>query len=163
MSTISEGIDAVCKLIAEKVQIGYGITSQRAATLEREITNLEKKLVESNVFPSNWIPNHSIGKGNLASVMWIVFLPPGQSTQDGIYVSFCFGKTGNGLVVGCAISDTSKSKYPYVPTMERKKPQIDVNGTRPGTHYNNGYVNPLEVFAGKIDENILLNHIQLSN
>ncbi|MBR6060207.1 MAG: AAA family ATPase [Victivallales bacterium] len=162
MSVISDNIDEICKLIEDKVQIGFGITSQQAVVLEQKITNLEKVLASSNVFPSNWKSAHSIGKGNLASVMWIVFLPPGQTTQDGIYVSFCFGKTGNGLVVGCAISDTSKSKYPYVPTIERKTPQIDVNGTRPGTHYNNGYVNPLEVFAGKVDENILLNHIRES-
>ncbi len=162
MSKITENIDAVCELIKQKAQIGFGITSQKASDLKQQIANLEQILAEANVFPADWAHKHSIGVGNLASVVWIVFLPPGQSTQDGIYVSFCFGKAGNGLVTGCAISNTSKKKYSYVPTVERKNPLVDVDGTRPGTHYNDGYVNPLEVFAGKVDEVALLNHIRES-
>ena len=162
MSTIAEGIGTVCELIKEKVQIGFGIASPQASALEQHISNLEQSLATANAFPADWTHKHSIGKGNLASVMWIVFLPPGQTTQDGIYVSFCFGKAGNGLVTGCAISNTSKKKYSYVPTVERKNPLIDVDGTRPGTHYNDGFVNPLEVFAGKVDEEGLLNHIRES-
>ena len=127
--------------------------------LEEKLTEFEKELVALNVFPADWTHKHSIGKGNLASVMWVVFLPPGQTTQDGIYVSFCFGKAGNGLVTGCAISNTSQKKYSYIPTVERQNPTIDVDGTRPGTHYNNGYVNPLEVYAGKVDEVKLQKHI----
>ena len=159
MSRIAETIDEVCKLIREKVDVGFGIASPQATVLEQKISDLERALAELQLFPPDWEHKHSIGKGNLASVMWIVFLPPGQTTQDGIYVSFCFGKAGNGLVTGCAISNTSKDKYSYVPTVERNDPAIDVDGTRPGTHYNNGYVNPLEVFAGKVDEIQLKNHI----
>ena len=162
MSEIAGNIDAVCELIKEKVQTGFGIASPQASNLEEQISKLEQALATVNVFPADWTHKHSIGKGNLASVMWIVFLPPGQTTQDGIYVSFCFGKAGNGLVTGCAISNTSKEKYAYVPTIERKDPLIDVDGTRPGTHYNDGFVNPLEVFAGKVDEGSLLNHIRES-
>lgn len=162
MSVIAKYIDVVCKLIKEKVQIGFGIASPQVPVLEQQLSILEQALAESIDFPTNWTHKHSIGKGNLASVMWIVFLPPGQTIQDGIYISLCFGKTGNGLVAGCAISDTSKSKYSYVPTVKRKEPQIDVDGTRSGTHYNNGYVNPLEVFAGKVNEKQLLDHIQES-
>ena len=162
MSKLSESINDICSLIAEKTKVGFGITSPQAATLEQKLLGLEEALVESNQFPHDWEHRHSIGKGNLASVMWIVFLPPGQTTQDGIYVSFCFGKAGNGLVTGCAISNTSKKKYSYVPTVKRPDPKIDVDGTRPGTHYNDGFVNPLEVFAGSVDEEKLLQHIKES-
>lgn len=162
MSKLSESINDICSLIAEKTKVGFGITSPQAATLEQKLLGFEEALVESNQFPHDWEHRHSIGKGNLASVMWIVFLPPGQTTQDGIYVSFCFGKAGNGLVAGCAISNTSKKKYSYVPTVKRPDPKIDVDGTRPGTHYNDGFVNPLEVFAGSVDEEKLLQHIKES-
>ena len=156
---IAACIDAICKLVAEKIQVGFGFSSPQAALVEKKLAELESELAALNLFPSDWAHKHSIGKGNLASVMWVVFLPPGQTTQDGIYVSFCFGKAGNGLVTGCAISNTSQKKYSYIPTVKRPDPTIDVDGTRPGTHYNNGYVNPLEVYAGKVDEAKLRKHI----
>ena len=159
MSNLTANINSVCELITEKVRTGYGISSPQAALVEKKLAEFENELAALNIFPSDWTHKHSIGKGNLASVMWVVFLPPGQTTQDGIYVSFCFGKAGNGLVTGCAISNTSQKKYSYIPTVERPNPKIDVDGTRPGTHYNNGYVNPLEVYAGKVDEAKLKKHI----
>lgn len=162
MTKITDSINAICDLIAQKVKDGYGITSPQAKQLKSRMEEFEKELAALQVFPHDWTHNHSIGKGNLASVMWVVFLPPGQTTQDGIYVGFCFGKDGNGLVAGCTISNTSKKKYEYVKTVERKNPQIDVNGTRPGTHYNDGFVNPLEVLRGAVDDAKLKKHIQES-
>lgn len=156
---IAECIDAVCKLVVEKIQVGFGISSLQASLLENKLTEFEKELVASNIFPPDWTHKHSKGTGNLASVVWVAFLPPRQTIQDGIYVSFCFGRAGNGLVTGCSISDTSRKKYSYIPTVTRSDPTIDVDGTRPGTHYNNGYVNPLEVYAGKVDEMQLKKHI----
>ena len=103
---------------------------------------------------------HSIGQGKLAYVVWIGFFPPEQKAQDGIYVSFCFGKTGNGLVTGCAVSNTSQKKYSFIPTVKRNNPVIDVDGKRRGTHYNNTFVNPLEVWAGNVEEEKLFCHIK---
>ena len=162
MAKLAASIDAICGLIVDKVEAGYGISSPQAASLDEKLSEFENELTALNIFPSDWTHKHSIGKGNLASVVWVVFLPPGQTTQDGIYVSFCFGKAGNGLVTGCAISNTSQKKYSYITTVERLHPEIDVDGTRKGTHYNNGFVNPLEVFAGEVDENVLLNHMRES-
>ena len=159
---IEDSINAICDLIAQKVKEGYGITSPQANELKGRIAEFEKELDALHVFPHDWTHKYSIGKGNLASVMWVVFLPPGQTTQDGIYVGFCFGKAGNGLVAGCTISNTSKKKYEYVKTVERKNPRIDVNGTRPGTHYNDGFVNPLEVLKGAVDDAKLIKHIRES-
>lgn len=162
MTKIKDSINAICDLIAQKVKEGYGITSPQANQLKSRMEEFEKELDALQVFPHDWTHKHSIGKGNLASVMWVVFLPPGQTTQDGIYVGFCFGKAGNGLVAGCTVSNTSKKKYEYVKTVERKNPQIDVNGTRPGTHYNDGFVNPLEMLRGAVDDAKLKKHIQES-
>ena len=162
MSELNACFERVCAKVAEKVATGYGISSPQAQELETALSGFEAALVRSAIFPEDWMHKHSIGKGNLASVMWVVFLPPGQTTQDGIYVSICFGKQGNGLVTGCAISNTSQKKYKDVPTVKRSNPEIDVDGTRPGTHYNNGYVNPLEVKVGGLDEGALVAHLKNS-
>lgn len=162
MSKISETFENICALIREKTQIGFGISSPQAKTLDQQLHGFKDVLVETGAIPTDWSSNYSIGKGNLASVMWVVFLPPNQTTQDGIYVSLCFGKTGNGLVAGCTISNTSKKKYGFVPTVSRKNPVVDVDGTRPGTHYNNGYVNPKEFLSGSFDANLLLEQLKES-
>lgn len=160
MENISTLFAAICDKVQEKNQLGFGISSPQAKELDAAIKGLESAIVQAGVIPSEWDHKSSIGKGNLASVMWVVFLPPGQTTQDGIYVSCCFGKSGNGLVAGCTISNTSKAKYHYVPTVERKNPVVDVDGTRPGTHYNNGYVNPQEFLSDGFDEDVFLNHLK---
>ena len=164
MAKIETCLNDVCKLIQQKNKLGFGIASPQAKKLEDAVKGLEEELSAMHIFPEDWIAKYSIGKGNLASVMWVVFLPPGQTTQDGIYVSICFGKDGNGLVAGCAISNTSQKKYsPFVKTVNRgASPIVDVDGTRRGTHYNNGYVNPLEVMAGAVDEEAFLKHLKES-
>lgn len=162
MSKIAESFNKVCELVQQKNQVGFGFTSPQAKELETALDSFEEGIVNAGVIPADWAHKSSIGKGNLASVMWVVFLPPGQTTQDGIYISLCFGRTGNGLVTGCAISNTSKRKYGYVPTVERKNPVIDVDGTRQGTHYNNGFVNPLEVGYNTLEEGGFLAHLQKS-
>ena len=162
MSKIAESFNKVCELVRQKNQVGFGFTSPQAKELEAALDSFEEGVANAGVIPADWTHKSSIGKGNLASVMWVVFLPPGQTTQDGIYVSICFGKAGNGLVAGCAISNTSQKKYsPFVKTVDRgQSPVVDVDGTRRGTHYNNGYVNPLEVIVGAVDENAFLKHLK---
>ena len=115
-----------------------------------------------HLFPQDWTSAHSVGKGRGAAVVWIDFLPPGQAANDGIYVSLCFGKNGTGLVAGCSISNTSKDKYKHIVTVQRPNPLIDVDGNGPGRKYNNGYINPLEVFAGNVNEELLLTHLRES-
>ena len=162
MTKIESRTNEICNLIQQKNKHGFGISSPQAKKLEDAVKGLEEELSAAHIFPEDWTAKYSIGKGNLASVMWVVFLPPGQTTQDGIYVSICFGKAGNGLVAGCAISNTSQKKYsPFVKTVDRgQSPVVDVDGTRRGTHYNNGYVNPLEVIVGAVDENAFLKHLK---
>lgn len=162
MKKMSDFIGYICAKVQEKNQIGFGISSPQAKKLDAAVKGFEAAIMQTGVIPSEWDHKSSIGKGNLASVMWVVFLPPGQTTQDGIYVSICFGKAGNGLVAGCAISNTSQKKYsPFVKTVDRgQSPVVDVDGTRRGTHYNNGYVNPLEVIVGAVDENAFLKHLK---
>lgn len=159
---IKELFEKICALIREKNQLGFGISSPQAKQLDQHLHSFKDALIETGVIPGDWSSNYSIGKGNLASVMWVVFLPPNQTTQDGIYVSLCFGKTGNGLVAGCTISNTSKKKYSFVPTVSRKNPTVDVNGTRPGTHYNDGYVNPKEFLSDSFDANQLIDQLKES-
>ena len=163
MPSIADYFKRICELIALKNSSGFGFSSPEAQELDAALNGFRIALEGLHIFPADWVSRHSIGKGNLASVMWVVFLPPHQSTQDGIYVSFCFGRAGNGLVTGCAISNTSQKKYSsFVQTQKRSHPRVDVDGTRPGTHYNNGFVNPKEFLVEDFSEDLLVTHVQES-
>lgn len=61
MSKLLENINGICELIAEKVDVGYGISSPQAATLEQKLSDLEEDLAESIQFPHDWTHKHSIG------------------------------------------------------------------------------------------------------
>lgn len=61
----------------------------------------------------------------------------------------------------CNFKYIAKKYSPFVKTVDRGlSPVVDVDGTRRGTHYNNGYVNPLEVITDAVDENAFLKHLK---
>lgn len=159
---IKDLVENVCRLVAENCVEHYGFQSEKAQQIKSNIVMLQESILATGIIPADWTSAWSIGKGNLATVMWVTFLPPNQKTSDGIYVSVCFGKKGNGVVVGCAISDTKKKKYNrLVQTVDRGvNPVVDVNGVRPGTKYNNGYLNPKEFLVQSFDEEGLCSHIK---
>lgn len=161
---IKFSIENVCRLVAENCTEHYGFQSEKAQQIKQNIIELQESVLAAGIVPEDWTSAWSIGKGNLATVMWVTFLPPGQKTSDGIYVSICFGKKGNGVVAGCAISDTKKKKYNrLVRTVDRGEcPCVDVNGVRPGTKYNNGYLNPKEFLVQSFDEEGLCSHLKSS-
>lgn len=163
MGEISQLIDEICKLVAQPGRVGKSATrNPLSIQIEQDLQALEANLVSMSLFPKEWTSDHSVGQGRGAAIVWIDFLPPGQTAHDGIYVCLCFGKSGNGLVAGCSISNISKDKYKHVATVQRQSPMIDVDGNSPGTKYNNGFVDPLEVFAGQVDEELLLRHLRES-
>ena len=100
------------------------------------------------------------GVGAFPRVPWIVMLPPEQQTSAGIYVAICFGKEGAGAVAGCAQSVTNPQGLTTVTRTRRgEKAAIDVDGSSAGTHYNNAFANPLEVFAATFDFESLESHL----
>ena len=105
----------------------------------------------------------SRGAGAFPRVPWIVMLPPGQKTNAGIYVAMCFGKEGAGAVVGCAQSVTNPQGLTTITRTRRgETPPIDVDGSIRGTHYNNAFANPLEVYAANFDFQTLERHMSTS-
>lgn len=104
----------------------------------------------------------SAGQGRTAHVPWVCILPPDQNVSNGVYVALCFGRHGEGLVVGCAQS--ASAQRPDFPAVNRTEAgfAIDVNGDGPGTQYNDVFANPLEILATTLDEQRLLQHLRES-
>lgn len=91
---------------------------------------------------------YSKGAGNFPRVPWIVILPPGQSPNEGVYFSICFGRKGNGAIAGFSAAVANLN---LLETVDRgsKDLVIDVNGGDPKQFYNNTFVNPLEISKDK--------------
>lgn len=105
----------------------------------------------------------SDGAGYFPTIPYICILPPGQKVNDGVYFGLCFGRGGNGFVLGCAESDTNKKGLETViRKSENLIPRVDVDGVRPGTKYNNTFSNPLEVVGGEFSEEEFKSHIRKS-
>lgn len=100
----------------------------------------------------------SKGSTNAPKVLWICLLPPGQQPSDGVYVSICFDRKGRGLI--CGFSE-SVSNPKGLKTIKRSDSEllIDVDGERPGTKFNDSFVNPLEIFKESVEEEKLLSHL----
>ncbi|MCJ0741847.1 HNH endonuclease [Pedobacter montanisoli] len=105
----------------------------------------------------------SKGQANFPSILHVSILPRNQKVSNGIYVVMCFDILGRGILVGCAESITNPKGLNTVIRKQRGiKLNIDVDGLRPTTKYNNVFENPREFYFGSIDEKQLLDHISLS-
>ena len=106
---------------------------------------------------------NSQGQSYYPSILHISILPPKQLVSNGIYVVICFDNKGRGALVGCAESVT---KSQGLITLKRKnrnvKLNIDVDGLRGTTKYNDTFANPKEFYAGIQTDSDLFNHIQIS-
>jgi 5-methylcytosine-specific restriction protein B len=94
------------------------------------------------------------GSGNFPKIPWLCLLPPGQTANNGIYVSICFGKEGAGAVCGFAGSAETPQRLTYADLGDN--PAIDVDT------FNHGFVNPENFFKDSFDEEKLRNHISES-
>ena len=157
MSKFADNINAACELIPQSGRVGEGVKKSAVSVqLNAKLSELKSQIDAAKLFPNDWTYKHSVGQGRGAEVVWIACLPPKQKVNDGIYVVFCFGKSGNGFVFGCAISKDNKSKYAHVPIQNRTNLEIDVG------QYNDVFVNPMDVALGSVDEEQIKTHIRES-
>lgn len=94
---------------------------------------------------------HARGAGAFPRIPYIVILPPGQRTNDGVYVSICFGKEGAGAIAGFAQS--VEHPRPDFPSAQYDPARIDVGP------FNTSYANPLEIDRASFDQAEVEQHL----
>jgi MoxR-like ATPase len=157
----------ICQACAEYPSLKGGLPmgDPKAKETVLQLRIIQRWLMEQfNTFEG--VPIRAViseGAGAFPRVPWICLLPPDQKVNDGIYVGMCFGKQGNGAVVGCMQSATSpKGLQTQERAGEGKTPAVDVDGVSTGTKYNNVFANPLEVFSDTFDPSAMAQHIENS-
>lgn len=105
----------------------------------------------------------SKGQSTLPRVLWVAFLPRGHRVSTHVSVAVCFGRRGEGAVLG--IMEPAGISYQVAPLVKRTENgnlQVDVDGPTQGTKYNNRFINPKEILADKFDKEAFLSHLKNS-
>jgi len=104
----------------------------------------------------------SPGASMFPHIPYVAILPPDQSVSNGIYVAICFDKFGRGALVGCGESNTTPQGIQTAKRAQQNELFIDVDGDKPGTKYNDAFVQPKEFHFPLSSEEELIRHIKAS-
>ena len=155
----------ICRISEILVQNnGETFTSEspRGLRIRAKLSELGEMMRKKCRIPQGWKTCISKGNGYYPKVSWVAFLPPAQKVTDGVYVGVCFGRDGNGVVVGCMASNSQKEKYSTLEFCDRTGSPINVNGQHEGTKYNEMFVNPVDYLIPNVNENVVVEHVDES-
>jgi len=126
-----------------------------------------------SIYLSKLVPHHdsdsitvltSKAKPSMPRVPWVAFAKRGKFVATSISVGVCFGRAGNGAVVGLMQPSSSgliAGLEPKIRTLDGGC-VIDVNGNNPGTMYNDRFINPVEFLESNFDIDRLAGHLHES-
>lgn len=162
---LSKTIAEICRMNARRSNIAGAIRSSSPMGVKlvgalQSIAKLIPHIVTN--FSSAYEVSYSRGMGNLPAVLWVAITERGRAVSTSVSATICFGIRGEGVVVGLMSGGYSAStKFTRV---ERRKEEIrvNVNGVKPGTHYNNRFYNPIEFSHEDINPKGLINHLNKS-
>ncbi|MEW7985373.1 MAG: hypothetical protein AB2797_02695 [Candidatus Thiodiazotropha sp.] len=105
----------------------------------------------------------SKGQSTLPRVLWVAFLPRGHRVSTHASIAVCFGRRGEGVVLGLMEpAEMSLRLAPLIKRTENGTPRVDVDGPNRSTRYNNRFINPKEMLVEEIDEVAFFQHIKYS-
>jgi len=103
----------------------------------------------------------SKGQSTLPRVLWVAFLPRGHRVSTHASIAVCFGRHGEGAVLGVMEpAGMSQRLAPLVNRTANEGLRVDVDGPNPSTKYNNRFINPKEMLVDEFDEGVFLSHIK---
>ena len=165
MSKVIKSIGLLLKFNSEnahKKPIKTGTTQAQLATQEiATATRHIAAILPPSVFEKYEI-KFSYGAGCFPKVPWIAIVPKGKKVSNSISTCICFGKFGDGVVIG-AMFPYPKKEGVYKTTDNRTiAGRINIKGSSSGSNYNNKFINPKDFLSSKLDEAKLLKHIRSS-
>jgi hypothetical protein len=106
---------------------------------------------------------HCKGRPSLPRVPWVSINPHGQFVASSLSVTICFGRNGDGAVVGLMnAASTPMHTFDTVIRTKGDSPIVDVNGAKQGTRYNNLFLNPKEFLLDEFSAEELGIHLAAS-
>ena len=120
----------------------------------------ETLLEEANVrHPGRISIQISRGKGYMPKILWAAFTPKNRNVSNDMAVVTCFGKRGEGAVVGVMDSLSSPRKLASpVNRTGMEDMAVDVNGGKSTNNYNDRFFNPREYLVEDLELQDLVQH-----
>jgi 5-methylcytosine-specific restriction protein B len=145
-----------CREYPTEIHGGLPTNDPRVAEVKKSLSALASRLqvVCATFTPVPLKVASAKGAGAFPRIPYIVILPPGQKTNDGVYVAICFGKEGAGAVIGFAQS--VDHPQPGFPRLIRDIFRVDV------AQFNSAYANPMEIMNDDFSEEKLIAHLKES-
>ena len=148
-SQLSKLLVSTCVLVgslekrrpAQRTGAGDGITLRRMLS---EIKSLLLELLAKNGVDGYYLKTGS-GNGYVAKVPWIFISKEAGPVASKIGITICFGRTGNGLVIGKMYPIGCDRGQKLRSANRANEGFIDVDGDSINTRYNNRFVSPTEV------------------
>ena len=104
----------------------------------------------------------SKGAGKFPRVPWVAIVPVGSSVAKAPSVAICFGRNGEGAVVGLMEPAIGERSGRTIARTKDGEIRVDVNGSGLTAQYNNKFINPQEFLTEKPQMKKLLSHLHES-
>lgn len=125
------------------------LLEQLSIELSRE-TNIRKY--------SNIKITYSRGQSNIPKIFWIGAVPTSRTVSTSISVTICFGRNGEGIVVGLMVPKAGVFHELSTVLRSTGLMSVNVDGDKNGARYNDCFINPKEWLATDIDPEEIISH-----
>lgn len=134
------------------------VATQQLIALSRSLwSSLEKPLQDKFQI------SISYGSGYFPRVPWVALTPLGKKVSNSVSVCLCFGKTGNGIVVGAMFPHSRKDgEFKTASRLIGDESYIIINGGNNNSKYSNKFINPKDFSRTALEEGLLMDHIMSS-
>jgi len=168
VSDIELAFNEVCRLCAQLANNQKSIpTNSQYAILARRL--LERFAAELRVSLGDlaWRDLEitvSRGQAVLPRILWVAITQRGKRVSESTSIAVCFGRRGEGAVAGLIDTSPAKNRAGFTPVKRTKigNIQVDVDGNKQATSYNDKFANPREFVFGALVGEDLLAHIEES-
>jgi hypothetical protein len=143
---IEKDFGKVCGLAGQYNRLTGAIRSSSPAgqRIVRELNALSQSVFEALGEADTEIERSvSRGMSNLPKILWLAFLLPYARVSLGLSVTACFGRRGEGAVLGLMLPSGLDSASGMV-AIKRGVTLVNVNGVKKDSQYSDKFVNPRE-------------------
>jgi hypothetical protein len=130
---------------------------QHKELLKQLKIRVEEKFVERGL--SGLFVKAGSGAGFVARVPWIFITRRPGPVSTNIGVAICFGREGNGLVLGLMYPVGQGSGQKIRPRRKNDSNFIDVDGDTQITRYNSRFIEPVEIHSSRLDSTIVFSAV----
>jgi hypothetical protein len=127
------------------------VEAQIMKSAQKRVVAYLQALLDYKGLADHYAVTNSVGMPSMPRVPWISIIRKKQKVYSYPSVTICFGRAGNGFVLGLMKSaGTNKFEFDTVKRVNKQN-FIDVDSNRESTSYNNKFVNPSEFYKGEIN------------